>query len=111
MNRQPLVTETDITRLARAACLRLLPGEAARYAAQTDAVLRELEALGGLSLPQTASQFAPQSAPEPPGSALPVEALRADEPAPSLPREELLRAGAGDGAYFASPMPWREGEG
>lgn len=103
MNRQPLVTETDITRLARAACLRLLPGEAARYAAQTDAVLRELEALGGLSLPQ--------SAPEPPGSALPVEALRADEPVPSLPREELLRAGAGDGACFASPMPWREGEG
>lgn len=107
MDRQPLVTETDITRLARAACLRLLPGEAARYAAQTEAALRELEALGGLSLPQTA----PQSAPEPPGSALPVEALRADEPAPSLPREELLRAGAGDGACFASPMPWREGEG
>ena len=89
------VTPEQIGRLAALTGLELDQAQRREMAGELEKILDYMAALDSLD-----TAHAP-----PPGPVLPLKnVLRPDEPAPSLPREELLAcASARDGEYFLTP--------
>lgn len=87
--------EREVLRIARLARLSLTPEEVRRFAGEFSRILDYMRQIQALDLAETP----PARHPLPP-----ADALRADEPSPSLPAEDALRnAPRSKGGLFGVP--------